>query len=208
MVSCAAQPCNTDLIYPLPNQCLTVNVTDSPVPAVRPVCQCTVPPFSYDGQYGPSCVAECPSLTYPVDHVPEIGSAACLPCNVACVYGCSGGSVNDCNYSNPPIALEVGVGVGLSVLIVGIVITVIVVRYMRGKQLKQSELYTRLLDEKDERVRVLEGSWSIDAKDVEILERIGRGSYGDVFRAQWAGKVVAMKRVRHMQCDERGRFPV
>ena len=28
------------------------------------------------------------------------------------------------------------------------------------------------------------------------MERIGRGSYGDVFRGEWAGKSVAIKRVR------------
>ena len=43
---------------------------------------------------------------------------------------------------------------------------------------------------------VVDVEWSIDAKDLRLVEKIGEGGMGEVWRAQWAGATVAVKFVR------------
>eukprot|EP01105_Mastigella_eilhardi_P007948 TRINITY_DN1967_c0_g1_i2.p1 TRINITY_DN1967_c0_g1~~TRINITY_DN1967_c0_g1_i2.p1 ORF type:complete len:618 (-),score=129.83 TRINITY_DN1967_c0_g1_i2:34-1887(-) len=47
-----------------------------------------------------------------------------------------------------------------------------------------------------------EGNIDIDMKEVTLCERIGSGTFGDVFKARWRGAVIAVKKLAPQQLSE------
>jgi serine/threonine protein kinase len=90
------------------------------------------------------------------------------------------------------------IGIGLSVVIAIIIVTVsFVVLYKRTRRAqRKASSYERLANEREEEVQKLERVWRIDPADVTFDHIVDSGSFGDVWLGEWAGRQVAIKQLR------------
>ena len=50
--------------------------------------------------------------------------------------------------------------------------------------------------------KIKEGQVDVDLRDIKMEDRIGRGTFGEVYKGTWRGAVVAVKRLNPMQMNE------
>ncbi|EDQ91761.1 uncharacterized protein MONBRDRAFT_22889 [Monosiga brevicollis MX1] len=59
------------------------------------------------------------------------------------------------------------------------------------------ELQERLIEESNLQLDELKRAWEIKAEDIHFLDSLDQGSYGEVWRAQWQDRIVAVKKLKH-----------
>ena len=73
-----------------------------------------------------------------------------------------------------------------------------------GKRLKYRGERAQLLAKHDSQVfaEVMDAVDQIDPTEIDLGKRIGRGSFGEVFKARWRGTDIALKKLpKHMVAD-------
>ena len=98
-----------------------------------------------------------------------------------CRIGFSG---HQCQY---PTYFLIGMGV-VCICLVVLVGSLLFYAYRRKKRRRERKLVHKINE--------LTQVWQIDFKEVNLLERIGRGNFGDVFSAEYRDMTVAIKRLR------------
>jgi len=78
----------------------------------------------------------------------------------------------------------IGIGIGLAGLLAVIIIIFLLRRY------KMRSNYQRIAD-----FSLSNTSMNLEGADIKIGQRIGKGSYGEVYKAEWRGIIVALKRL-------------
>eukprot|EP00048_Salpingoeca_helianthica_P009386 m.134857 g.134857 ORF g.134857 m.134857 type:complete len:1046 (-) comp14854_c0_seq4:70-3207(-) len=82
---------------------------------------------------------------------------------------------------------------GVVVGVIGLALLILLIVWRRLRR-ATSQLSHRLLTSQEE-VMALRRTWEIHPDDVELLNKIGFGNYGDVFRGLWRDILVAVKRL-------------
>lgn len=99
-------------------------------------------------------------------------------------------------WTSKKIAIVLGSTAG-AILLLGVVISVVIYRRSRkGKQHseKNNNGY-RALPSLSLNSVPTDHAYGIDMKEVKIMEKIGRGSFGDIYKAEWHGTEVAVKKI-------------
>eukprot|EP00050_Salpingoeca_kvevrii_P003936 m.237725 g.237725 ORF g.237725 m.237725 type:complete len:660 (-) comp10911_c0_seq1:95-2074(-) len=156
-----------------------------------------------------SCDGTCPPGTTTIDFA-STSEANCTECVPGACHGHGECSVDTdkkischCHFGYRG-SENCALPVDLIIIVVSIVITLLVTLVVQachrmGKFRRQTRAAYTLLDQSQQEIAHLEETWEIDLADIHISRRIdigSEGSWGEVYLGEWAGRQVAVKRLR------------
>eukprot|EP01147_Barroeca_monosierra_P001787 gene1787-4897_t len=163
----------------------------------------------YAYQSGANC-STCPGVSF-TKSVGTTSRAHCTECQSGACSGNGRCSINSidfsaschCNfgYTGPEcsvnfLAITLGTTLAAIVITSSIYYVIRVLRKSAKEAQSQSELHEKLLAESQIELSLMERAWEIDFRDLTLLECIGQGTFGEVYRGIWNESMVAVKKLR------------
>lgn len=196
----------------------TFNIYDD-IQLLNPGCN-----LGQRGQFGKGTCVDCPIGTYSDTSGPDcfkcntlfttstIGSVSDANCSICEDHLCRRGGICtvtkgnyafdcDCSFLFPGRTCDslwpLGAFMSTCLLVLLIPTIYFIIKMVRYR--KQVNRHAELLTKQQTEIRNLVQGWKINPEEIEYLNRIGSGSYGEVWRAKYREMIVAVKKIENVE---------